>query len=74
VTGEALKRKQVLNRRKIKPETPQVESPDVFAAMGTTLKTSGERLHVALLIALLAACAANLLLVCSWLQSLIQPS
>jgi hypothetical protein len=34
--------------------------------MGTTLKT-GERLHVALLIALLAACAANLLLVCSWL-------
>jgi len=66
VTGESLKRKQVLNPRKIKPETPQVESPDVFAAMGTTLKT-GERLHVALLIALLAACAANLLLVCAWL-------
>jgi hypothetical protein len=35
--------------------------------MGTTLKTSGERLHVALLIALLAACATNLMLVCSWL-------
>jgi hypothetical protein len=35
--------------------------------MGTTLKTSGERLHVALLIALLAASATNLMLVCSWL-------
>ncbi len=35
--------------------------------MGTTLKTSGERLHIALLIALLTACATNLVLVCSWL-------
>jgi hypothetical protein len=35
--------------------------------MGTTFKTSGERLHVTLLIALLAACATNLMLVCWWL-------
>jgi hypothetical protein len=49
------------------PETPWIESPDIFAVMGTTLKTSGERLHVALLLALLAACAANLMLLCSWL-------
>jgi hypothetical protein len=35
--------------------------------MGTTFKTSGERVHVTLTIALLAACAANLVLVCSWL-------
>jgi cytochrome c-type biogenesis protein CcmH/NrfG len=35
--------------------------------METTLKTSGERVHFALTVALLAACAANLVLVCSWL-------
>jgi hypothetical protein len=35
--------------------------------MGTTVKTSGEQLHVALLIALLAASATNLMLVCTWL-------
>jgi hypothetical protein len=35
--------------------------------MGTTFKTSGERVHVALTVVLLAACAANLVLVCSWL-------
>jgi hypothetical protein len=35
--------------------------------MGTTFKTSGEGVHVALAVALLAACAANLMLVCSWL-------
>jgi hypothetical protein len=35
--------------------------------MATTFKTSGERVHVALTVALLAACAANLMLVCSWL-------
>jgi hypothetical protein len=35
--------------------------------MGTIFKTSGETLHFALTVALLAACAANLLLVCSWL-------
>jgi hypothetical protein len=35
--------------------------------MGTSFKSSGERVHVALTVALLAACAANLLLVCSWL-------
>jgi hypothetical protein len=35
--------------------------------MGTTFKTSGERVHIALTVTLLAACAANLMLVCSWL-------
>jgi hypothetical protein len=35
--------------------------------MGTTFKTAGERVQVALTFALLAACAANLMLVCSWL-------
>jgi hypothetical protein len=35
--------------------------------MATTFKSSGERVHVALSVALLAACAANLMLVCSWL-------
>jgi hypothetical protein len=35
--------------------------------MGTTFKTSGERVHVALSVALLAACAANLMLVWSCL-------
>jgi hypothetical protein len=31
------------------------------------LNAPGESLHIALTVALLAACAANLLLVCSWL-------
>jgi hypothetical protein len=35
--------------------------------MATTFKSSGERVHVALTFALLAACVANLMLVCSWL-------
>jgi hypothetical protein len=35
--------------------------------MRTTFKSSGERVHLALTVALLAACAANLALVCSWL-------
>jgi hypothetical protein len=35
--------------------------------MGSTLKTSGERLYSALLIALVMACAANLMLIYSWL-------
>jgi hypothetical protein len=35
--------------------------------METTVKTSGEQLHIALLIALMVACAANLMLVCWWL-------
>ena len=33
--------------------------------MGTTFKTSGEGLYVALTIALLVACGTNLMLVCS---------
>jgi hypothetical protein len=67
---ESLSRKRVLNPpkkpEKIIPETPWVESTDVFA-MRTMLQTSGERLHIALSVALLAACAANLALVCTWL-------
>jgi hypothetical protein len=35
--------------------------------MGTILKTSGEGMHIALTVALLVACAANLMLVCAWL-------
>jgi hypothetical protein len=35
-------------------------------AMRTTLKTSDEKVHVALTVALLAACAANLMLVWGW--------
>jgi hypothetical protein len=34
-------------------------------AMETNLKSSVERLHIVLTVALLAACAANLMLVCS---------
>jgi hypothetical protein len=33
----------------------------------TTLQTSCEGIHIALSVALLAACAANLALVCAWL-------
>jgi hypothetical protein len=35
--------------------------------MGKILQTSCERVHIALSVALLAACAANLVLVCAWL-------
>jgi hypothetical protein len=34
--------------------------------MRTILKTSGERVQIALTVALLAACAANLMLVWGW--------
>jgi len=34
--------------------------------MRTTLKTSGERVHIVLTVALLAASAANLMLVWGW--------
>jgi cytochrome c-type biogenesis protein CcmH/NrfG len=36
--------------------------------METSFRTSGKRVHAALTVALLAACAANLVLVCSWLS------
>jgi len=49
------------------PETRRLESPDVFVVMSTLFQTSCERIHVALTVALLAACAANLALVCAWL-------
>jgi hypothetical protein len=39
----------------------------MLSAMSTVPKTSSEQVHVALTVALLAACAANLLLVCAWL-------
>jgi len=35
--------------------------------MGTTLHTACERVHLTLTVALLAACAANVMLVCAWL-------
>jgi len=35
--------------------------------MATTFKASGAQMQIALTVALLAACAANLVLVCSWL-------
>ncbi|MGB6398260.1 MAG: glucose transporter [Bradyrhizobium sp.] len=35
--------------------------------MGTTLHTSCERINLTLSVALLAACAANVMLVCAWL-------
>jgi hypothetical protein len=35
--------------------------------MGTILQTSCERVHLTLAVALLAACVANVLLVCAWL-------
>jgi hypothetical protein len=35
--------------------------------MRTTLQTSCEKVHFVLAVALLAACATNLMLVCSWL-------
>jgi hypothetical protein len=54
-------------RRKILGETHPLESPDIFSAMTTMLTTSSERVHVALTFTLLAACAANLLLLCAWL-------
>jgi hypothetical protein len=39
----------------------------MFSPMTTTPKTSCERVHLTLTVALLAACAANLVLVCAWL-------
>jgi cytochrome c-type biogenesis protein CcmH/NrfG len=39
----------------------------MFSAMETMLTTTGSGVHVALTVALLAACVANLLLVCAWL-------
>jgi hypothetical protein len=48
-------------------ETHGLESPDVLLAMTTTLKTSVQSVHIVLSAALLAACAANLALVCAWL-------
>ena len=35
--------------------------------MRTILQTSSERVHLTLTVALLAACAANVALVCAWL-------
>jgi len=37
------------------------------SAMGTILQNPTERVHFTLSVALLAACAANLALVCAWL-------
>jgi len=39
----------------------------MFPAMRTILQTPCERVHLTLTVALLAACAANVALVCAWL-------
>jgi hypothetical protein len=39
----------------------------MVAAMTTSPHTSSERVHLTLSVALLAACAANVVLVCAWL-------
>jgi hypothetical protein len=39
----------------------------MLSAMRTVPNKSSEQVHVALTVVLLAACAANLLLVCAWL-------
>jgi len=48
-------------------ETPKAESLDVSVAMESSFRTTGDRVHAVLTIGLLAACAANLMLVCSLL-------
>ena len=53
-------------RGEIKPETPAVESPDVWTMQGIA-KSSVDGVRIALAIALLAACSVNLLLLCAWL-------
>jgi hypothetical protein len=35
--------------------------------MGTMLHTAGERVHLTLAVGLIAACLANVVLVCAWL-------
>jgi hypothetical protein len=52
---------------KILAETRPLESPDVLAMTRTILQTSCDRLPIALSVALLGACVANLALVCAWL-------
>jgi hypothetical protein len=55
------------NIGKILVETPRLESPDDSAMTRTILQTSNHRLPIALSVALLGACVANLALVCAWL-------
>jgi hypothetical protein len=64
---EAMSRKRVLNQAKNIVRDSQARIARFLAAMGTTLRTSSERIHMTLSIALLAACVANLALVCAWL-------
>ena len=60
-------RKRIPETPKRIPETPQAESPDV-SAMRTILQTAScERVQFTLMVALLAACAANVALVWAWL-------
>jgi hypothetical protein len=39
----------------------------MFPAMRSIVQTPCERVHLTLIVALLAACAANVALVCAWL-------
>ena len=74
VFRESLSRKRVINpvkknpnSPKKNPQTPWAESPDV-PAMRTILQTSPcEPVQLTLMVALLAACAANVALVWAWL-------
>jgi hypothetical protein len=62
-------RKRILNPRRppveIMPETPPVESPDV-SIMEMISKITDDRAHLALIAALFAASAVNLMLLCAW--------
>jgi hypothetical protein len=62
-----MSRKRVLNPAKNNPRDSPARIAGCFGVMATSFKTSGERVHVVLTVALLAACAANLMLVCTWL-------
>jgi hypothetical protein len=64
---EALSRKRVLNRAKNIVRDSQARIARFLPAMRTILQTSSESIHMTLSIALLAACVANLALVCAWL-------
>jgi hypothetical protein len=44
-----------------------LESPDIFPAMKTMFTAAGDRVQLALTLALLAACSVNLMLVCAFL-------
>jgi hypothetical protein len=62
-----LSRKRLLNQAKniVRDSGPRIAG--CSAIMATSFTTSGKQVHIVLAVALLAACTANLVLVCSWL-------